>query len=315
MADPKAFITGGNGFVGRYLAAELRARAIETVVAGHSDGLGEFEVPFDLRDGEGMARALEASQPTVVFHLAAQAFVPRATADPLDTYDVNVMGTARVVEAIRRLPEAARPTLLFVSSAEVYGTHAATELPLRETTLPIPATPYAASKLAGEAIALGSARTYGFPAIVARAFNHIGAGQSDRFAVAGFARRLAAIAAGGPPLLPVGNLEAKRDFLDVRDVVRAYVDLATSGQPGEIYNVCSGIATRMSDVLRQLVTVAHVAVEIREDPALMRPSDVPLVYGDNAKLKAATGWEPEYSLARSLRDVYEAARTSGVASA
>ncbi len=315
MAEPRAFITGGNGFVGRYLAAELYPRGIETVVAGHSEGGGDFEVPFDLRDGEGMARALESARPTIVFHLAAQAFVPRATADPLDTYDVNVMGTARVVEAIRRLPEAERPTLLFVSSAEVYGTHAASELPLRETTLPSPATPYAASKLAGEAIALGSARTYGFRAIVARAFNHIGAGQSDRFAVAGFARRLAAIAAGGPPLMPVGNLEAKRDFLDVRDVVRAYVDLATHGTPGEIYNVCSGIPTRMSDVLRQLVMAAHVAVEIREDPALMRPSDVPLVYGDNTKLKAATGWEPQYSLARSLRDVYDAARATGVTSA
>ena len=311
----RALVTGGNGFVGRYLVRELRAREVETIVAGHSPDGGEFDVAFDLRDAHGMARAVEAARATVIFHLAAQAFVPRATEDPLDTYEVNVMGTARLVEAIRRLPEGSRPTLLFVSSAEVYGTRPVTELPLRETTLPAPATPYAASKLAGEAIALGSARTYGFPAIVARSFNHIGAGQSERFAVAGFAQRLAAIAAGGPPLLRVGNLDTVRDFLDVRDVVRAYADLGERGSAGETYNVCSGAPVRMADVLRQLVMAAHVAVEIREDAVLLRPSDVPVTYGDNAKLKTATGWEPAYALARSLRDVYAAARANGVAPA
>jgi GDP-4-dehydro-6-deoxy-D-mannose reductase len=311
----RALVTGGNGFVGRYLVSELRSRDFETIVAGHSRDGGDFDVAFDLRDGPGMARVVEAARATVVFHLAAQAFVPRATEDPLDTYEVNAMGTARLVEAIRRLPVGSRPTLLFVSSAEVYGSRAGADLPLRETAPPAPATPYAASKLAGEAIALGSARTYGFPAIVVRSFNHIGAGQSERFAVAGFAQRLAAIAAGSPPLLRVGNLETIRDFLDVRDVVRAYVDLGLRGRAGETYNVCSGVPIRMADVLRQLVMVAHVPVEIREDPALMRPSDVPITYGDNAKLKAATGWEPSYTLARSLRDVYEAARARGVASA
>ena len=128
------------------------------------------------------------------------------------------------------------------------------------------------------------------------------------------AAHLAAIALGGSPILPVGNLETKRDFLDVRDVVRAYIDLSERGTPGEIYNVCSGVGTRMAEVLRQLVMTAHVPVEIREDPALMRPADVSNVYGDNAKLKAATSWEPTYSLARSLRDIYEDARSGiGVA--
>jgi GDP-4-dehydro-6-deoxy-D-mannose reductase len=311
----RAFVTGGNGFVGRYLAGELRTRGFETVVGGHSSDGGDLDLAFDLRDGHSVAAAVADARATVIFHLAAQAFVPRATQDPLETYDVNVMGTARLIEAIRHLPEASRPALLFVSSAEVYGAQAESDLPLRETTLPAPATPYAASKLAAEAIVLGSARTYGFAAIVARAFNHIGAGQSERFAVAGFAQRLATIAAGGAPLLPVGNLETMRDFLDVRDVVRAYVELALRGRWGEIYNVCSGVPTRMADVLRQLVMAAHVAVEIREDPALMRPTDVRVVYGDNAKLRAATGWQPSYPLAQSLREVYEAARAARVAPA
>ena len=306
----RAFVTGGNGFVGRYLAAELRARGHETVVAGHSPHGGAFDVALDLTDADAIAATLEAAGSEVVFHLAAQAFVPRATEHPIETYDINVMGTARLIEAVRRAPSGARPKIIFISSAEVYGSQAASELPLRETTLPIPLTPYAASKLAGEAIVLASSRTYGFDAIVTRAFNHIGPGQNERFAVAAFARRLAEIAAGGSPLLPVGNVETRRDFLDVRDVVRAYVDLAERGTAGEIYNVCSGVGTRMAEVLRQLVTAARVGVEIREDPALMRRVDVPVIYGDNTKLKNATGWEPTYSLARSLRDVYENARAA-----
>ena len=315
MTQLRALVTGGNGFVGRYLTAELRGRGFETVVAGHSPDGGDFDVALDLRDPLRIAQVVAEARPTVVFHLAAQAFVPRATAEPLETYDINVMGTARLVDAVRSLSRDARPLLLFASSAEIYGAHEAADLPLRETARAFPATPYAASKLGGEAIVLASARTYGFPAIVTRAFNHIGPGQCHRFAVAAFARRIAAIAAGGAPLLPVGNLEGMRDFLDVRDVVRAYVDLALHGRAGEIYNVCSGTPTRMSEVLRQLVMAARVAVEIREDPSLLRPADVPVVYGDNAKLKSATGWEPAYSLARSLRDVYDAARSEGVAPA
>lgn len=312
----RALVTGGNGFVGRHLIEELRTRGYETIVAGHGPALDEatYDVTIDLRESGKLLPLLESARPHLVFHLAAQAFVPRATEDPLETYDINVMGTARLVDAIRRLPDGTMPRLLFVSSAEVYGPHESSDLPLRETTLTNPATPYAASKIAGEAIVLASARTYGFEAIVTRAFNHIGPGQSERFSVPRFARLLAAIAAGAPPILPVGNLETKRDFLDVRDVVRAYIDLCERGSQGEIYNVCSGVGTRMADVLRQLVMTAHVPVEIREDPALMRPADVSTVYGDNAKLKAATGWEPTYSLARSLRDIYEDARSGiGVA--
>jgi GDP-4-dehydro-6-deoxy-D-mannose reductase len=310
----RALVTGGNGFVGRYLVAELCRRQIETRVAGHDSGGGDFDVALDLRDPAGMQTVVETSAPNVIFHLAAQSFVPKATADPLDTYDVNLMGTARLVDAIRALPAAQRPLLVFVSSAEVYGQHDPSELPLRETALPQPATTYAASKLGGEAIALASGATYGFRAIVTRAFNHIGPGQNPQFAVAAFAARVAAIAAGAPPQLRVGNLESMRDFLDVRDVVRAYVDLALAGGAGEIYNVCSGVPTRMSEILRQIIMAARVAVEIREDPALMRPSDVPIFYGDNAKLKAATGWQPAFTLAQSLREVYAAARAdTGVA--
>jgi GDP-4-dehydro-6-deoxy-D-mannose reductase len=212
------------------------------------------------------------------------------------------MGTARLLEAAR-LPKVP-PRFVFVSSAEVYGPRAASEYPLVETLPVHPATPYAASKAAGEAFVLSAHRTYGIPAIVARSFNHIGPGQDVRFAVPSFAWQLAEIAAGANPVLHVGNLAALRDFLDVRDVVRAYIALAERGEPGTCYNVCGGNPVEIEEILRRLISIARVAVEVREDPARMRPSDVPLFYGDNSRLRAATGWAPRLSLGESLRDVY-----------
>jgi GDP-4-dehydro-6-deoxy-D-mannose reductase len=302
----RALVTGGNGFVGAYLCAELRARGYTVVVAGRSaDGAeAAVDLELDLADAANVRVAVRSARADFVFHLAAQAFVPRATERPLDTYDTNILGTARVIDALRELPQAERPRLIFVSSGEVYGAQPPAALPLRESTPVAPATPYAASKCAGEAIVLASARTYGFSALVTRAFNHTGPGQSDRFVVPALAARLARIAAGGDPLLPVGNLEPKRDFLDVRDIVRAYADLAERGADGEIYNVCSGTPTAVVDILRKLVTIAHVGVEIREDPALVRAVDVPVVYGDNGKLREATGWAPSFTLMQTLREMY-----------
>ena len=303
----RALITGGNGFVGRHLTEALRAAGHETIVAGRPRDGGEVDVALDMLDLDGLRRIVRDARPEVVFHLAAQSFVPDATRDPLGTYDVNALGTARLYEALRSLGEP-KPRVLVTSSGEVYGAREPAELPLRETAATRPIAPYAASKVAAEAIALASGRTFGIPTIVTRAFNHIGPGQSERFAVASFARGLAEIAAGGAPVLAVGNLTTQRDFLDVRDVVAAYVALATNGVPGEIYNIASGRAVAIQEVLRQLITIARVPVEVREDPARLRPSDVPVAYGDNAKLRAATNWAPQFALVRSLRDVYDDAR-------
>jgi GDP-4-dehydro-6-deoxy-D-mannose reductase len=200
--------------------------------------------------------------------------------------------------------------LVFTSSAEVYGRQPPENIPLRETCALNPANPYAASKAAAEMLLLGEAHTFGLDVVIARAFNHIGPGQNERFVVASFAAQLAKIAAGGAPQLFVGNLDAKRDFLDVRDVVRAYVALARDGAAGEIYNVCSGTARSIRDVLRELIIAAHVPVEVRDDPGRMRPSDVPLFVGDASKLRAATGWEPHIAFAASIRDIYRAAANS-----
>lgn len=305
----RALVTGASGFVGRRLTALLREQGAEVLAAG---GPHDGEVlPLDLRDRAALAAAFDLAQPEVVFHLAAQAFVPQAIADPLETYGVNVDGTANLLAALRAYRDSSGvdPRLLYVSSAEVYGIQAPEAMPLDERCATNPTNPYAASKAAAEALVLGEARSFGVRAVVTRAFNHIGPGQSSRFAVPAFASQLAKIAAGGDPVLLVGNLAAKRDFLDVRDVVRAYALLAERGEPGEIYNVCSGTAIAMREVLSELIRIAHVPVEVREDPTRMRPADVPLLCGDNRRLRERTGWEPRIPLRASLQDIYADAQT------
>ena len=302
----RVLVTGGNGFVGGFAIEALRARGDEVFAAGR--GATDM-MPLDLGDSLNLRGVIDIAQADAVVHLAAQAFVPQSIADPLETFDVNAMGTARLLEAIRAARDAGgiSPRVLIISTAEVYGAQSPNAFPLKETASLHPANPYAASKVAAEAYSLAAARTYGLDVMVARAFNHIGPGQNERFAVASFASQLARIARGGPPELLVGELSAERDFLDVRDVVAAYLALLDRGERGEIYNVCSGSAISIRDVLRRLVTTARVAVEIREDPARMRPSDTPLFVGDGTKLRAATGWSPQIPLATSLRDTYRAA--------
>ena len=298
----RVLVTGANGFVGRHLVARLRAAGHDVVAAGHIDHGGDV-VPFDLRDSRNVARVIAGARADAVAHLAAQAFVPTSIADPLGTFEVNVGGTLRVLEAVRAAN--GRTRVLVAGSADAYGPQPPRCYPLVETTAPVPANPYAASKIAAEAFALAAARSYGLDVVVTRAFNHIGPGQDERFVVPSFAMQLARIAAGGNPLMRVGNLDAQRDFLDVRDVVHAYM-LVLEGRAtaGEMYNVASGKAVSIKELLRQLVTIARVGVEIRDDPERMRPADVPLVLGDAAKFRTATGWEPSISLATSLRDVY-----------
>ncbi|MGB8910521.1 MAG: GDP-mannose 4,6-dehydratase [Candidatus Cybelea sp.] len=291
----RALVTGAGGFVGPYLVDVLRQRAKAEV----------FEV--ELGRLPDLRAALDTFRPTVVFHLAAQTFVPDALRAPADTYEVNVMGTARLAEAVRTCAAEPRPRFVFASSAEVYGARDSSEYPLRETLDLRPRNPYGASKAAAEAILLGEARSFGTDVVIARGFNQIGPGQKEHFVVASLAAQLARIAAGGPPQLFVGNLDTARDFLDVRDVVAAYVELARHGERGEVYNVCSGSAVTIRDVLRELIAIARVAVEVREDPARMRSSDIPLSVGSAEKLRARTGWAPQIPLPRSLRDVYDAA--------
>lgn len=297
----KALVTGAGGFVGPHLRAALSDEGWESVA-----------YDADVRDAGALREALSVEEPDVVFHLAALSSVPESLRAPDETYEVNAIATARLARVVREHGgSAGKPVrLLFTSSSEVYGARDFSEMPLRETLAPQPCNPYAASKAAAEALLLGEMRALGGDVVIARAFNHIGPGQSERFAVAHFAHALARIAAGGPNVLYVGDLDAQRDVLDVRDVARAYVALARRGERGEAYNVCRGSAVAIRDLLGQLVAIARVPVEVRTDPQRLRPAEIPISFGSSAKLVERTGWQPRIALAQSLRDIYDAAQKS-----
>jgi GDP-4-dehydro-6-deoxy-D-mannose reductase len=293
----RVFVTGGHGFVGTYLGEHLRACGDE-VVAPHQDEV-------DLGDQETLTAAVVDAAPDAVIHLAALAHVGESWKDPARTFDVNAVGTLHLLEAARRVTPA--PRVLLIGSAEVYGPVQPADLPLTEEHKLNPVTPYAVSKVAAEYLGVQYHAGFGVPVVRARSFNHIGPGQAGRFVVADIAGRIAeAIKNGDTAPIKVGNLSARRDYTDVRDVVRAYRMLVTDGVAGEAYNVCSGVDVSVETLAHRLLALADVDLRIEEDPALMRPVDVPVLVGDNARLRAATGWQPEISLDETLRDVLAA---------
>lgn len=301
----RVLVTGSGGFVGSHVLGVLRERGFDPIPAG-GPGDGPPFAPLDVLDLGSVTRVLDETNPEAIVHLAGQASVKQSISDPLGTLAVNSIGTAHVLEAARTHGERRGQSVrvLVVSSAEVYGRQAPEKMPLAENAETRPVNPYAASKVAAEAYALAWHRSYGLNVIVARPFNHIGPGQDARFVVASFARQLAAIAAGAPAVMEVGNLEVQRDFLDVRDVAAAYAALLANGRAGEVYNICSGRPVAIREVLRQLITIAHVPVEIRDDPKRKRFADLLILSGNAEKLRSETGWQPQYTLAASLRDVY-----------
>jgi GDP-4-dehydro-6-deoxy-D-mannose reductase len=314
----RVLVTGANGFAGGHLCAALEARGHTVFKAGHArDKNYDQLLALDLLDIKNIAGIVAQTKPDAIAHLAAQAFVPASLADPLDTYATNAGGTARLLEVVREVDRSRQIStrVLVVGSADVYGRQPLSAFPLTESCAPNPTNPYAASKVAAEAFGLAAAQSYGSEVVMSRAFNHIGPGQDERFVVASFALQIARIAAGDKPLLQVGNLEAQRDFLDVRDVAAAYTLLLEKrGDAGAIYNIASSTAVPIREVLRRLIMISRVAVEIHDDPDLMRPSDIQLSLGSAAKLQAATGWAPTYSLDASLRDIYADARERVAAS-
>ncbi|HEY7982296.1 MAG TPA: GDP-mannose 4,6-dehydratase [Candidatus Eremiobacteraceae bacterium] len=309
----RAFVTGADGFVGQWLVRELQDAGYEvhggsraarmplrTLDAERAKAMHWHRI--DLTEPESLRAAVSASRPDAIFHLAAQSNVPASIADPAETFEVNLLGTVRLLDACRR--EAPDAMLVVAGSADVYGIADPSLMPLREDAPLRPANPYAGSKAAAEVSTLQYARSGWVRALVTRSFNHTGPGQSDAFAAPAFAKQLAAIKAGAqPPVLRVGNLEALRDFLDVRDVVTAYRLLAERGGPCNVYNVCSGTAVSMRQIVDELVRIAGVDVRIEEDPARMRPSDTPLLIGDASALQKATGWMPTIPLDQTLTDL------------
>jgi GDP-4-dehydro-6-deoxy-D-mannose reductase len=288
----RALITGGKGFVGHWLAAHLKDAGDDVVV---------IDIETDISDGPALRKVVVDAAPEAIYHLAAMTHVGESWENPSQVLQVNVLGTAELLAAARALPHP--PTVLVVSSAEVYGVVSPGQLPLTETTPTAPATPYAASKLAAEAVALQAWRGYHQPVLVVRPFNHIGPGQSANFAVPALAKRIVEARKAGTRSLRVGTLTTRRDFTDVRDVVVAYRLLIEHGVPGTIYNVCSGRDVAISDVADELLALADAQLELVLDPDLVRPVDVPVLRGDAGLLEATTGWRPSIPLATTLADV------------
>ena len=300
-------VTGAAGFVGGHLVARLRAEEAREVFGivrpGSSPAPSDCEaVEVDLLDPEAMRRCVTSLRPDRIVHLAAQSSARESWRDPEGTLRTNLFGLLYLLEAVRLA--GLTPRLLVVGSAEEYGAVPATGSPIPEETPPRPASPYAVSKVAQGYLALQYALAHGLHVVRTRTFNHTGPGRGPGFAESSFARQIAEIEAGRhEPSIAVGNLEAVRDFTDVRDVVRAYVRLLEAGQAGELYNVASGRGHRIADVLERLIGHARVRVDVRRDANLLRPVDTPYLVGDATRLRRATGWEPEIPFDQTLEDL------------
>ncbi|MHB1846068.1 MAG: GDP-mannose 4,6-dehydratase [Deltaproteobacteria bacterium] len=304
----KPLVTGAGGFAGSHLCERLAAR-----LGGPIDGtvLREAEAqdaPWlrphvcDVTRREELGRLLFAVRPTHLFHLAAPAHVGESFERPAEAVAALASGTIALLEEAAKLPSP--PRVLLVSSAEVYGWSGASGQPLTEASPLEPHSPYGVGKLAAEAYGRLMFRR-GLALVIARPFNHIGPRQSDRFACAAFARQIAEAEAGvRPPSIGVGNLTAERDFSDVRDVVAGYERLLEQGAPGEAYNVASGQAVRMSELLSRLVGMARRPIEVTTEPARVRPVELPRLVGDAGKLRAL-GWAPTVALSETLADTLE----------
>ena len=300
----RALITGGGGFVGRHLAAYARAQGDDVTVV---------DVDCDVTDASRVRDVVRATSPEVIYHLAALASVAESWSDPTAYTRVNVLGTHHVLAAARELEGCA---VVVVSSADVYGVVDERDLPLLETHPASPASPYAQSKLEAEGFARRAARE-GQRVLIARPFPHLGPGQSTRFVVPALAARLLEARARGLSSIAVGDLRARRDYTDVRDIVRAYRLLSEFGRSGEIYHVASGHDVELARVAALLAQRLDLEVAFEVDPTLLRPVEVPILRGSFAKIHEATGWEPVITLSQSLddviRDVEERRRTGSLA--
>lgn len=305
----RILITGAGGFVGVHLARHLRdtlpqAELHGTILTGASS-VPENVTPhaLDLRDEAAVRALLETLQPTHIFHLAAWAQVRRSFELAWETIENNVRVQLNILKVSISLPQ--MPRMLVVSSGEIYG-ECAGDAPTKEDAPLRPTNPYSVSKAAQDLLAQQYFLSHALPVVRARPFNHLGPGQSPGFAASDFALQIAQIEAGmQPPVIRVGDLNAKRDFTDVRDIVRAYRLLIEHGQVGEAYNVSSGVTITIADLLRMLLNAAQVDIHIESDTQLLKHPGVRKSWGDSSRLRALTGWQPTIPLEQTLHDLLE----------
>ena len=313
MSERRALITGFTGFAGSHLADYLLAEHPEVKVYGtyrwrsrreNIDHLGSSIelIEADLRDYTATRRMLQVTRPEMIFHLAAQSFVPSSWTAPDETLTTNIRSQTNLFEAVREL--GLDPTIQIACSSEEYGLVKPEETPIKETNPLRPLSPYAVSKVSQDFLGYQYHQSYGLKVIRTRGFNHTGPRRGDVFVTSNFAKQIAEIEAGiNPPVIRVGNLDAVRDFTDVRDMVRAYWLAVNKAKPGEVYNIASGNGITIRELLDRLLALSSAEVTIETDPERLRPSDVEILVGDASKFKADTGWEPQIPFEQTLSDI------------
>ena len=315
MAETKrALITGITGFVGSHLSEFLLEKGFD--VWGIKRWRSKTEnidhlidklhlIEADMRDGHSLMEAFKDAKPDYVFHLAAQSFVPASWRSPADTMETNAVGTINMLEAIQNLD--LDPAIQIAGSSEEYGLVHPDEVPIRETNPLRPLSPYGVSKVAADKLGFQYHRSYGMKIVITRSFNHTGPRRGEVFVTSNFAKQIVKIEKGKrDPVIKVGNLDAQRDFSDVRDIVRAYWLAVEKGEPGECYNLCSGEPRVIRDVLDLLISLSTSKdITTEDDPTRMRPSDVQILHGDCTKFKERTGWEPEIPFEKTMSDLLD----------
>lgn len=308
----RVLISGITGFVGSHLAAYLLGRGGMEVhgtvrwrsntedIANIRDRLILYEC--DIRDATSVRSVIEKARPERMFHLAAQSYVYTSWHAPAEALTTNIIGELNFFESFREFKM--NPFVQIACSSEEYGLVSKNDLPIKEDTLLHPLSPYAVSKVGQDLLGYQYHKSYGLNIIRTRAFNHTGPRRGDVFVCSNFAKQIALIEKGKQePVVLVGNLKAKRDFTDVRDIVRAYWLALERCRPGEVYNICSGRAWEIEEVLNILLGLTDEKIKVKQDPDRMRPSDVPVLVGDSSKFRKATGWEPEIPFEKSLGDL------------
>lgn len=307
----KALITGIAGFAGSHLAELLLKNNVE--VWGLSRPRSKTEhlekiinqlhlEDADLLDSHSLYSTISKIKPDYIYHLAAQSFVPTSWVSPSVTLEVNVVGSANLFEAVRQA--GINPVIQIACSSEEYGLVHENEVPIKETNPLRPQSPYAVSKLAMDYLGYQYFSSYNIRIIRTRGFNHTGPRRGETFVTSNFAKQVALIEKGKQdPVIHVGNLDAQRDWTDVRDMVRGYVLAVEKCDPGDVYNICTGKGVKIKDMLDMLISNAKVKVEIKPEPSRMRPSDVPILIGDNSKFVAKTGWKPEIPFEKTMIDL------------
>src|SRR6266850_3241485 len=310
----KVLVTGITGFAGSHLVDYLLTLSGVEVMGiqrwrSRTENIEHFLdrvriVECDLRDASSVRDVLDEVRPERIFHLAAQSFVMTSWTAPTESLTTNILGELHIFEAVKKLH--IMPRIQLACSSEEYGLVLEDELPIRETNPLRPLSPYAVSKVGQDLLGYQYFMSYKIPIIRTRGFNHEGPRRGAVFVCSDFAKQIADIEKGRrPPVIRVGNLEARRDFTDVRDVVRAYWLALEKGEAGEVYNICSGKAWTIREMLDLLLGMTDANVKIEQDPARMRPSDVPVLLGDASKFRKRTGWEPAIPFERTMKDLLE----------